>query len=359
MPAPLLISVGEASGDRQAVAVVAALAREHRIIGKAGSELVAAGVEAVVGLEGHFGFSRPVASLRELSAGRKALLAAVAEHGVKRALLVDYSGFHIPLGRALRRRGVRVVGFIPPKLWAWGGWRLAKAKQAYDEVFTILPFEADWWAQRGVKAAYAGNPIAAQTPAAVSDPSGPVALVPGSRRDELNHVAPLLAAAARRIAVADEATHFVVPVAPTLDREALLAAFAGLPVRFVDSMVEAVSGASCALVCNGTAGLEVGLVGTPQVITYRTGALHWALGRTLVRLDVVSPNNLVLSRGGYGAVWPEIFQSEATPQRLADEVQRLRTPGTERTAQIRASSVLRRLLAGGVGIEAVAQAWAP
>jgi len=354
----LLISVGEASGDRQAAAVVKALGSGQHIIGKVGPELQALGAEQVVGLEGHFGLSQPLSMLKELKESRRALLAAVDRHQVKRALLVDYSGFHIPLGRALKARGVHVVGFIPPKLWAWGGWRIKKARQAYDQVFTILPFEADWWSERGVSAAYCGNPIADQTPKLDSPVDGPVALVPGSRPNELSHLAPLMVATARVLLAQDDSLRFRVPVAPTLERSEVEAAFHGLPVDFVETMVEAVGGASAALVCNGTASLEVALVGTPHVITYRTGGLHWAIGNALVRLEVTSPSNLTLARtGDQDPIWDEVFQRDATPERLAQALMDLRADHALRAQHAKGSDALRHLLAQGVGIEAVAQAW--
>jgi lipid-A-disaccharide synthase len=353
----LLISVGEASGDRQAAALLAALSGQVHVLGKVGPELQALGAERIVGLQGHFGLSRPVAMLRELRESRSALLAATEAHGVKRALLVDYSGFHIPLGRALRRRGVHVVGFIPPKLWAWGGWRLKKARQAYDELFTILPFEADWWAERGVKARYCGNPIADETPSVASDPAAPVALVPGSRAGELAHVGPLLAATARLMLQAEPTLRFRVPLAPTLLRADVERVFSGLPIDYVSSMVEAASGASAALVCNGTAGLEVALMGTPHLLTYRTGRAHWALGRSLVHLDVTAPGNLVLTRAGHEQAWDEIFQGEASAERLAAAAMTLRHDAARRAQQLTASETLRGLLAGGCGLGAVAKAW--
>ncbi len=354
----LLISVGEASGDRQAAAVLRALVGQELGLGKIGPELEALGAKRVIGLEGHFGLSQPVAMWRELKKSRLALLKAVEQHQVSRALLVDYSGFHIPLGRALRAQGVYVVGFIPPKLWAWGGWRFKKAQQAYDEVFTILPFEADWWTHRGVKSAYCGNPIADQSESRASDPEGPVALIPGSRPSELKHVAPLMVSVAQKMLKSDASLKFRVPVAPTLDRTDVHAAFSQLPVDFTETMVEAVGGASVALVCNGTAALEVALVGTPHVITYRTSPLHWLIGNALVHLEQVSPSNLTLVRTGKQIpVWEEIFQGEATPERLAERLIRLRTDKNLRAEQAQGSVAIRTLMGQGVGIEAVAKAW--
>jgi lipid-A-disaccharide synthase len=333
----ILVSVGEASSDRQAAGVIRALAGDHQLFGKVGDHLAGLGVEQVVGLRGQIGLSAPLRMLRELRQDRRRLLAEVDARGTKTALLVDYSGFHLPLGRALRQRGVKVIGFIPPKLWAWGGWRLKKARAAYDELFTILPFEADWWQARGVPAAYVGNPIADECPATVSDPNGAVALLPGSRSSELQHVGPLLAESARHMLAIDAKVRFQVPVAPTLDRSA----------------VDAVAGASAALVCMGTAGLETALIGTPNVLTYRAAPLTWFVGNLLVRLDQVSPSNLVLNPGP----WPELMGGQADPLTLARTVMALRDPDApERREQLEASVALRTKMGGGIGIGAVARA---
>jgi lipid-A-disaccharide synthase len=351
--ASILVSVGEASSDRQAAGVIRALNGEHQLFGKVGDHLADLGVEPVVGLRGQIGLSSPLRMLRELREDRRRLLAEVDARGTKVALLVDYSGFHLPLGRALRSRGVKVIGFIPPKLWAWGGWRLKKARAAYDELFTILPFEADWWQARKVPAAYVGNPIADECPAVESDPEGPVALLPGSRASELEHVGPLLAQSARHMLTMDADVQFNVAVAPTLDRSAVEATFAGLPVTYVERLRDAVSGASAALVCMGTAGLETALIGTPNVLTYRAAPVTWFIGNLLVRLDQTSPSNLVLDPGP----WPEIMGRDADPETLARTVMALRDPhAPERIEQLEASQELRAKMAGGIGIEAVARA---
>lgn len=353
MRPPILISVGEASGDRQAAALVRALGPEQPCLGKIGPELAAAGVEAVCRAEGAFGFSRLIGTVRTLRKQRTALVNAALEQGVKTAVLVDYSGFHLPLGKALRRHGIRVVGFIPPKLWAWGSWRLASARKAYDELFVILPFEADWWRQQGVDCQYVGNPIADDCQPVPSRVDGPIALLPGSRRAELDYVGPLLKSCAEQMAQVDPGTSFRVPVAPTLDAAAVKDCFHGLAVEQVDSVQAAVAGARVALVCNGTATLETALIGTPQVVVFRAPLVTWVIGRSLVRLEQTAPPNLVLAPGP----WPEMFQGEAKPEAIVQVASRLASADhPERVTQLDASRRLRQAMAGGVGMEAVVRA---
>ena len=117
-------------------------------------------------------------------------------------------------------------------------------------------------------------------------------------------------------------------------------------------------GASAAVVCNGTAALEVALVGTPHVITYKTSPLHWRIGNWLVNLEQTAPSNLTLVRtGDVEPVWEEIFQSDATPDALSSRVTQLRSDPSLRQQQLGGSATLRRLLGAGVGVSAVAKAW--
>ncbi|HBU47208.1 MAG TPA: hypothetical protein DEB46_02745 [Myxococcales bacterium] len=352
MTAPILISVGEASGDRQAVALIQALGPNQPCLGKVGPCLEAAGVEVVCRAEGAFGFSNLIGTYRTLRKQRDLLVERALQRGVRTAILVDYSGFHLPLGKALRRHGIRVIGFIPPKLWAWGGWRLASARKAYDELFVILPFEADWWLQRGLNCHYVGNPIAQDCQPVDSEVDGPVALLPGSRPAELGYVGPLLRSCAQRMIERHPEVTFRVPVAPTLDRHQAEACFDDLPIEWVDRVQTAVAGARVALVCNGTATLETALIGTPQVVVFRAPPLTWMIGRSLVRLRQTAPPNLVLAPGP----WPEMFQSAAQPEAIVDAALRLAThEHPERQVQLEASQRLRQAMAGGVGLDAVVQ----
>ena len=353
MRPPILISVGEASGDRQAAALVRALGPDQPCLGKVGPELEAAGVEAVCRAEGAFGFSGLVGTVRALRQQRTALVEAAVERGVETAVLVDYSGFHLPLGKALRRRGIRVVGFIPPKLWAWGSWRLSSARKAYDELFVILPFEADWWRDQGVACHYVGNPIAEDCQPVPSQLTGPVALLPGSRRAELDYVGPLLKSCAQTMEEREPGLTFRIPVAPTLENEAVERCFQGLNYERVESVQEAVAGARVALVCNGTATLETALIGTPQVVVFRAPTVTWVIGRSLVRLEQTAPPNLVLAPGP----WPEMFQRGAQPDAVAAVATQLATKDSpERIEQLDASVRLREAMAGGVGMKAVVRA---
>lgn len=151
----------------------------------------------------------------------------------------------------------------------------------------------------------------------------------------------------------DPGLRFRIPVAPTLDREQVQNSFQGLHTELVDSVQAAVAGARVALVCNGTATLETALIGTPQVVVYRTAPVSWVIGRTLVRLEQTAPPNLVLAPGP----WPEIFQGDAKPETIVEMAWRLGTADDpSRLEQLQASERLRAAMAGGVGIDAVAHA---
>ncbi len=327
-PAPtILLLAGEASGDHHAARVASALRRRlprGRLIGLGGPRMQAEGVELVAGLDqlAVMGFVEVVAHL-QFFRGLERRIRALVDAPADLVILVDYPGFNLRIARYAHRRGVRVLYYIAPKVWAWRAGRARRLAEDTDRVAAIFPFETDGLAAAGANVTFVGNPLLDRTEA-VPDPEAfarsigadstrpLLALLPGSRRQELARHLDVFVAAARRV------TETRPDVQPVLARASSVpaAALAGAGFPVTDQTRALLRHASAALVKSGTGTLEAALEGTPFVTAYRTHPLTYAIARRVVRVPWISLPNLIAGE----AVVPELLQDDATPERLARAV---------------------------------------
>lgn len=347
MSPALLVVALEASADLHGAAVL----RELRglrpgleLFGAGGPRMRAEGFEALVAAEdvSVMGFAEVLPALPRVLEAMDALRDAARERKPAAALLIDSPDFNLRLATQLRRLRVPVAYFIGPSVWAWRTYRVRQIARDVSRMLVILPFEAEFYARHGVSATYVGNPVADahRTPAAAAKREENVlALLPGSRAQEVRRLWPPMLAAARALQRANPSLRLVTPVAPTVDR-ALLGEADG--VELVDGHApEVLASATAAVVASGTATLEAALALTPQVVVYRTSFTTWLAGRMLVRVKFVSLVNLLARR----ALVPELLQSACTPERIAEAVAPLLAGGTAREAQIAGLRAIRDELA--------------
>jgi lipid-A-disaccharide synthase len=357
---PLLVVAGEASGDLHAARLLAELKRRRPDVapfGMGGAELQAAGVElladshevAVVGI---------AEALKVLPRARQVFRLLLEETERRRppvAVLVDFAEFNLRLARQLERRGVAVAYYVSPQVWAWRRGRVRTIAKVVDRMLVLFPFEADFYREHGVEVDHVGHPLVDEVPelpqawdAAVPE-AGPfrLALLPGSRRSEVEALLPTMLAAAA--AMAREVRLEVTLVRAQTVPKALLARqlqAAAVPVNVVESeeRFAAIAGSHLALCASGTATLEVGLLRTPLVVLYRLHRWSYWLGKALVRLPYFSLVNLVLGE----AAAPELLQHDATPERVAGEGLRLLRDAASREAlRSRLADLRPRLGEGG------------
>jgi lipid-A-disaccharide synthase len=243
---------------------------------------------------------------------------------------VDAPDFNLDLEVKLKARGVRTIHFIGPSIWAWRGERIEKIKRAVDHVLCIFPFEPALYAKHGVQATYVGHPLADAIPLEVprqasraalnlDDADTVVALLPGSRRVEIQYIAPVLLAAAREMKRRRPDLKFVLPAAPGLRSmiEPLLAEHApGVGVQLVDGRShEALAACDVTMIASGTATLEAALFKRPMVIAYK---MHWLSAQIMKFKGGYQPwvglPNILLEDFAV----PELLQENATAQGLAD-----------------------------------------
>ena len=321
----MLLLAGEPSGDTYAGALAAELSRRRpdlRFVGTGGTHMREGGVELLAGLDelAVMGFAEVVTRLAFFRRLERRLSRRLAEDDVALVVLVDYPGLNLRMARRAKRAGVPVLYYIAPKAWAWRPARARVLAEHTDHVAAVLPFEAEFLTGHGVRATYVGHPLLDRPEDVMGagafrarwrlDPERPLlALLPGSRRQELERHLELFVAAAGRVCAELPEVQPVVGRATALPAEL----FGAVPFAVVEDVRALLRHARAALLKSGTVTLEAALEGTPGVVAYRTSALSWAVARRMLRVESVSLPNLIAGE----RVVPEMLQADATPERLA------------------------------------------
>lgn len=310
------------------------------------------------------GLVEVVTHLRRLRAVLNALLAEADRRPPAAALLVDYGGFNLRLAVALRRRGIPVVYYVSPQVWAWRRRRIHTIRDTVSRMIVIFPFEEPLYRDAGVPVRFVGHPLvdiarpAGDPPAFLRahgiDPARPVlAVLPGSRPQEIAHNLPPLVEGLRRVAARRDDAQFVLAVAPSIDPARIRAALGDLPVTLIGGATHAVLGAcTAAIVASGTATVEAALLGTPMVVVYRLSALTYHLGRRFVNVPHYAMANLIAGE----RLVPELIQGGFTGESVASEALRLlEDPGARERMKDGLAEVRRRLGSPGASGRAAAE----
>ena len=354
----LMIVAGEASGDAHAAALVRALreaapSRQIDFFGSTGAQMRSAGVASIVKADelAILGLWEIGQALPKFWRAFGELKRAVIDQNPDAVILVDWPDFNLRLARWLHRRGVRVIYYISPQLWAWRSYRVHSVRRDVDLLLSILPFEKEWYAARGMKQVeYVGHPLTGEVRARYGreefcrrndlDPSRPVvALLPGSRHKELVRILPPMLDAAARISKERPDIQFVIVVAANRDPKEAQQILAGgeYASSFKDSLRvihhetdEALAAVDAAAVASGTATLEAALLATPLVVVYKESALNWHTLGSLITAEHYGLVNLIAGR----RLATELIQDELNGESLARELLALLNP--DRNAAMRA-----------------------
>lgn len=362
-----MIVAGEASGDAHAAKLVIAL-REARpntrfeFFGAAGPKMQAAGVSAVVESDdlSIVGVAEIIGALPMfLRAFRKLKNAATLQNPVV-IVLVDFPDFNLKLAKALRKRGFIIVYYISPQLWAWRKYRVATIRKYVDLLLTILPFEKDWYEERGVgHVEYVGNPLTNEVHAKLSksefcndnglDSTKPIiSLLPGSRLNEIARILPIMLESASQIVAGNPEIQFVIPLSSARFRAYVDQAIQNIAPKLVVKVVEgqtydALHASDAAAVTSGTATLETGIIGTPMVIVYKTSALNYALLKPLISVEHYGLINLIAGH----KVAKELIQHDFTRETLSAELTQLIEPCENTAMRLRLRQAADSLGEGG------------
>jgi lipid-A-disaccharide synthase len=363
----VLLVAGDASGELHAAALAEELRRRLpgvRMLGLGGPAMEKAGVEIAVDQReiAVGGLVEVVADVGRIVSAWRRLGRALREQRPDLAVLVDSPDFCIPFAGRAKRAGVPVLYYVSPQVWAWRRYRIRKLARRVDRMAAIFPFEPGVYAGTGLRVEFVGHPLVDRLPPrapgdarearrrlGLGETGRLLALLPGSRRNELRDSLPLQLGAARLLREADPALGLALALAPSLSRADLDAALArepaarGLPLRVFEGVTYDVVRAADAVVTKpGTATVEIALLGTPMVVAARAHPLTAAIARRVIRVPSLTMVNLIAGE----PVVPELLQEDARPERIAAALREL-LAGRAGAAQRRRLAELRARLGGG------------
>ena len=329
----VLLVAGEASGDLHGAMLVTALLRREpslEVWGVGGERLRDAGMHILVDTAAvaTMGFVETFGTLGRLLSTYRRLKRFMFEERPALLVFIDYPEFNLFLAKRARALGIPVFYFIAPQVWAWRRGRVRKIARRVNRLGVVFPFEPMLFNNGHDLARFVGHPLLDVVHATRTreetlaryqlDPARPLlALLPGSRKKEIQHLLPPAIAAARRLT--DEGWQAVLPLAHTLTRGDLADALGGqwpaVPIVEHDTY-NVIHAADVVLVASGTATLETALLDRPMVIMYRVAPLTFALARLMVRVDYIGMPNIILGR----PVFPELIQGDVTSDKLVAAV---------------------------------------
>jgi lipid-A-disaccharide synthase len=325
-PPTILISAGEASGDLHGSLVARALrARwpDATLYGLGGPRMAAEGVELLADMAdlAVMGFVEVIGRLPYFVRLLGRMEREIERRATDLVLPIDYPGFNLRLARKASAAGVPVLYYIAPQVWAWHRSRARALARHADRLAVILPFEETFFAQAGARVCFVGHPLLDQ-PGLAPGPLGGeenrpfrerppvVALLPGSRTQEVKRHLQLFQDAAAILQARDPELQPVIAAAPNLPLTLFRAARFPLAADAADLLARARG----ALVKSGTGTLEAALCGTPMAIAYRAHPLSYEVARRLVGVEHIGLVNLIAGKRAF----PELVQGDATPRALAD-----------------------------------------
>lgn len=356
----IFLSAGEASGDVYGAGLMEALREEIRqhsdttppeFFGVGGDAMAKAGCDLVV--DAHeiavVGLAEVVQHLPRIYGLFRRVVSEVERRRPDIAVLIDFPDFNFRLAKQLHKRGIPVVYYVSPQLWAWRQSRIQLVRKYVRKMLVIFPFEQKFYEGHGVDAEFVGHPLARVALPSISreqfasryrlDATKPwIALLPGSRRGEVSRIFPTLLKAAQLLG---PDYVYTVPVASTLN-ESWMRSFlsSDVTVSFTDDAQASLLHARAAAVASGTSTLQAALIGTPFAMVYRVAPLTWTMGRRLVKVDRFAMPNLIAERD----VVRELVQDEFTAEAVATEIRRLLPDGTDRQLMMKGFEDIRQRL---------------
>jgi lipid-A-disaccharide synthase len=335
----IFISCGEASGERYGAALVQALRQADpnlRFSALGGPALAAAGAQVIQYADEItvMGVAEVIPALPEIIAARRRIGRHLRQSGVDLCLPIDFPAFNMRVAGQAHKLGIPVFYLVPPQLWAWGSGRIKQLKRNTDRVGTILPFEEEYYRQRGLEVVPLGHPLLddyADFPFAtlqqereqrINTTNLPliVGLLPGSRRQEVKRLLPVLKVAAQILQtwLAPRQVSFVISAAPGIELDRFLDCVAVGMELSQEPLPQLMRRLHLALVCSGTASLEAALAGVPHELVYVTSPLTWFIARRFVKVSRVGLANLILGKD----MVREHLQDQAAPIHLAQAMLR-------------------------------------
>lgn len=331
MPRRIMMIAGEASGDLHGASVVREIKRREpdaEIYGVGGDKMVHEGLKAIYHIR-ELGFMGFVEVVRHLPVIRGIMFTLEQILVLRRpdvVVLIDYPGFNLRFAAIAKKHGIKVAYYISPQVWAWHRSRVKKMRTLVDKMLVLFPFELDFYRAEGIDVEFVGHPLLESAVSQMHekdfrkrfglDPDKPIlALLPGSRRQEVEQIFPAMLQAGKAIA-RERGMQVAIGVAPTFEERYFQSMYPTGEVPLIKGATyELMDHASFALVTSGTATLETALFATPMFVLYRTSWLTYLIGRMLVQVKNIGLVNIVAGK----KIVPEFIQHRVSVRRLVRE----------------------------------------
>ena len=351
------IIAGEASGDTYGAELMAAIKKQDddAVLRFWGGELMRQESElqamdySKTAFMGFWEVIKNIGVIRKLFRFAKK---DILEFKPDRIIFIDYPGFNLRMADWAHAQGFPTSYFVAPQLWAWKKNRYKKIKKAVDQLFVILPFEQKFYEELGITAQYFGHPLEAMIEVKpqknVLEEPLKIGILPGSRQQELEKHLPVF----NELILSKPAVEFQIGLAPQINQAQILEILKVTPpnLNFSRDTKKMIRAVDLAIVKSGTSTLETALIGTPQVVIYKTSKLSYLIGKKLVDLPFISLVNLISGK----EIVKELIQDEFTTANLHREIDAILQP--EKLSYIQKSyKDLRKQLKGGKVFDLVAQ----
>jgi lipid-A-disaccharide synthase len=324
----LMFIAGEASGDAHAAALIRALGDRVQTFGAGGPKMRAAGMELVLDLTQHavVGLVEVLKNYRKFKRIFDQLVTEAERRLPDAVVLVDFPGFNLRFAAQMKRRGIKVIYYISPQLWAWHASRAKQIERDVELMLVIFPFEKEWYRQHAprLRVEFVGHPFAERSPEPGTRSQQTVLLLPGSREREVAKIWPVLA----ETVAALPGVEFV--AAAVDERTAAMMQHPRVKVE-VGTARDWMRRATLAITASGTATMECAFAGCPMLVVYKVNWLTYLIGRRLVQVNWLGMPNVIAGK----TVVPEFIQHEAQPAAIVAAAKELLADATKREAMQR------------------------
>lgn len=359
----VMIIAGEASGDLHGANLVReVLKRDSSIafLGIGGSRMREAGVDTLVDASDMavVGLVEVIAHFPTIFSAFKRMKQILLTEPPDLLILIDYPDFNLRLACVAKKAGVRVLYYISPQVWAWRVGRVKKIGRLVDHMAVVFPFEVPFYERENIPVTFVGHPLVDSVRPLFSkvdarkrfelDPGGKVVgLFPGSRKQELRNLFPVILQAAELLKKRFPEIQFILPLASSLKRADIdpFLESVDFPVSVIEGMTyDVIQVCDSIITVSGTVTLEIAMLCIPMVIIYRVSPLTYAIGKRLIKVDHIGICNIVAGE----RMVKELVQDEARPGRIADEIEKIiRDPEYDGAIRSKYNMMRERLGGGG------------
>jgi lipid-A-disaccharide synthase len=349
----VLISAGEASGEMYGAQLIEALRRFNsslEFFGVGSDRMRTAGCDTVVDSKdlAVVGITEILSHLPKIWRLFQRLIREADRRKPDLAIVIDSPAFNWRVAREMKKRGIPTVYYVAPQFWAWRQGRVRLIRDYIDKALVIFPFEEKFYRDRGVDATFVGHPLADLPSPSITrddyakqfnlDPAKNwITLMPGSRVKEVRMNLPTILESA---VILGEKYEYLIPVAPTLDRNFLHTAIGSQKIHLVPESLPALYHSRAGIIASGTATVEAGMMNLPFVMVYRVSRLTYLLGKPRVKVPRFAMVNLIAG----GEVVPELVQHDFKARNVVAKLNEILPDGPDRTRMLKGMAQVKSLL---------------